>query len=114
MFSARDSGSNGFEACHCVAIMFLCKTHYSPDFAIENEISRSIYGQTDFRLQSKQSTSGGGSFRLITETGLRFSFHLSESNLVPVSSAIFVLKKVIPRPGALSLWLDLFLDFRSS
>ena len=37
----------------------------NPDFAIENEISRSIYGQTNLRLQSEQSTSGGGSFRLV-------------------------------------------------
>ena len=36
----------------------------NPDFAIENKISRSIYGQT--AIQSKlQSTSGGGSFRLV-------------------------------------------------
>ena len=62
----------------------------NPDFAIENEISRSIYGQTNLRLQSKQSTSGGGSFNLVTETGFRFSFHLSDSNLVRISSAIFV------------------------
>ena len=37
----------------------------NPDFVIENEISHSIYGQTNLRLQSKQSTSGDGSFSLV-------------------------------------------------
>ena len=50
----------------------------NPDFAIGNKISRSIYGQTNLRLQSEQSTSVGESFRLVTKVGFRFSFHLSE------------------------------------
>ena len=53
-------------------------TNLKPDFAIENWISRSIYGETNLRLQSKQSTSERGSFGLVTETGFGFSFHLSE------------------------------------
>ena len=53
-------------------------TNLKPDFVIENKIPRSIYGETNLRLQSKQSTSERGSFGLVTETGFRFSFHLSE------------------------------------
>ena len=53
----------------------------NPDFAIGNKVSRSIYGQSNLRLQSEQSTSAGRSFRLVTMAGFRFSFHLSE--LVP-------------------------------
>ena len=53
-------------------------TKQNPDFTIGNKISRSIYGQTNLRWKS---TSVGGSFRLVTKTSFRFSFHLSE--LVP-------------------------------
>lgn len=46
-------------------------TNLHPVFAIKNEISRFIYGQTNLRLQCKQSTSGGGSFTLVTETKIQ-------------------------------------------
>jgi len=49
-----------------IKVAFLL-TMLNPDFAIGNKISRSIYGQTNLRLQSKQSTSEGGSFRLETK-----------------------------------------------
>ena len=58
-------------------VAFLLTTLKS-DFAIENYIFRSIYVETNLRLQSKQSTSERGSFGLETETGFRFPFHLSE------------------------------------
>ena len=48
----------------------------NPDFVIGNKISHSIYGQTNLRLQSKQSRSVGGSFRLVAKAGFRFSFLL--------------------------------------
>ena len=44
-----------------------------------------------------------------TKTGFRFSFYLSESNLVQMSSTIFALKKAIPRRvavGARSIFLS--------
>ena len=81
---------------------------------MDNEISRSIYGQSNLRLQSKQSTSGGGSCRLVTEIGFRFSFHLSESNLVRINSAIFILKKVITKHFAVVARSIFRFDFRSS
>ena len=64
-----------------VKVAFLL-TNLKPDFAIKNWISHSIYGKTNLRLQSKQSTSKLGSFGLVTETGFRFSFHLSEFGVI--------------------------------
>ena len=55
-------------------------TKLNPDFAIVNKVSHSIYGQINLRLQSEQSTSVGGLFRLVTKAGFRFPFlldHLS-------------------------------------
>ena len=59
-----------------ILVAFLL-TNLKPDFVIENKISCSIYGQSNLRLQSKQSQRG--SFGLVlTEAGFRFSFRLSE------------------------------------
>ena len=60
-----------------IKVAFLL-TNLKPDFAIENQISSSIYEQTNLRLQS---TSERGSFGLVTETSFRFSFHLREFGL---------------------------------
>ena len=85
-----------------------CKmaSNLNSDFAIENKIFRSILDQPNLRLQSERSTSEGGSFSLVTESGFRFSFHLNKLG----SRLYHVVKKAVSRSLVL-LWIDQLLVF---
>ena len=51
---------------------------FRSDFAIRNCIFRFIKDKTNLRLQSERSTSALGSFRLVSQPGFRFLFHLTK------------------------------------